>query len=223
MRNCFYGAALAVTVLIAVTFSGRGLASSLDKSLAALAAVDKDGKGHAAAQQAMRDLSNAPAADLPAILLPSTRRLRLVPTGFATPSRAWPIASSSQKRPLPTAELEAFVRDKSHQPRARRLAYEWLVKVDPSATDRLIPGMLLDPAPDLRRDAVALKIAEAPKVDPKADKDKAVRLYREALSGAIHDDQVKTMCRGARQAGAERGYHRPLRLHHAVLGDRSVR
>ena len=63
------------------------------------------------------------------------------------------------------------------------MAYEWLVKVDPSAADRLIPGMLLDPAPDFRRDAVALKIDEAAKVDPKPDKEKAVRLYREALSG----------------------------------------
>ncbi len=106
-----------------------------------------------------------------------------------------------QKHSLPVAALEKFVRDRSHQPRARRLAYEWLVKVDPSASGRLIPGMLLDPAPEFRRDAVALRIAEAARVDPKVDKPKAVRLYREALSGAIHDDQVKTIAEALEKLG----------------------
>jgi hypothetical protein len=186
---------------IAVGFARPALANSLDESLAALSVVDKDGKGHAAAQKAMRDLSKAPAADLPAMLAALDHATPLGANWIQNAFETVADRELSQKRSLPAAQLEQFVLDKSHQPRARRLAYEWLLKVDPSAKDRLIPGMLLDPAPDFRRDAVALKLEEAAKVDSKQDKDKAVRLYREALTGAIHDDQVKTIAAALSKLG----------------------
>jgi hypothetical protein len=186
---------------IVVGFARPALANSLDESLAALSVVDKDGKGHAAAQKAMRDLSKAPAAELPAMLAALDHATPLGANWIQNAFETVADRELSQKRSLPAAQLEQFVRDKSHQPRARRLAYEWLVKVDPSAKDRLIPGMLLDPAPDFRRDAVAAKLEEAAKADPKQDKDKAVRLYREALTGAIHDDQVKTIAAALSKLG----------------------
>jgi hypothetical protein len=201
LRNCFHGAALAAFLVVAAGPARHGVAASLDKSLAALAAVDKDGKGHAAAQRAMRDLETAHAADLPAILQALDKASPLAANWIRNAFESVADREVKQKHPLPVAALEAFVRDKSHPPRARRLAYDWLVKVDPSAADRLIPGMLLDPAPEFRRDAVALKIAEAAKVDPLINRAQAVRLYREALSGAIHDDQVKTCAEALRKMG----------------------
>ncbi len=193
MRNCFLSAALTATVLTGVDFTSPALASSLDESLSALSSVDKDGKGHAEAQKAMRELSNASAAELPAMLTALDHATPLGANWIRNAFESVADRELNQKRLLPTAELEKFIRDKSHQPRSRRLAYEWLVKVDPSAKNRLIPGMLLDPAPDFRRDAVAVKLDEAAKADPKTEKDNAIRLYREALSGAIHDDQVKAI------------------------------
>jgi len=201
--NNYFRSAAAVALL---TLIGTGAAWSspktpLQESLASLSAVDKEGQGHAAAQEAMRGLCSAKAADLPAIL---TALDRATPLGANWIRNAFETVAERelrQKNPLPVEQLEKFVRDRSHQPRARRLAYELLVKVDPSAPDRLIPGMLLDPAPEFRRDAVARKIAEADKVDPKLDKPQAVRLYREALSGAIHDDQVKTIAAALEKLG----------------------
>jgi hypothetical protein len=194
-------AAVALLTLIGTCAARSGLKTPLEESLASLSTVDKEGQGHAAAQQAMRCLSTAKAADLPAIL---TALDRASPLGANWIRNAFETVSDRelrQKHPLPVHQLEKFVRDRSHQPRARRLAYELLVKVDPSTPDRLIPGMLLDPAPEFRRDAVALKIAEAAKVDPKLDKPQAVRLYRQALSGAIHDDQVKTIAAALEKLG----------------------
>jgi hypothetical protein len=186
---------------IVVGFARPALANSFDGSLAALSVVDKDGKGHAAAQKAMRDLSNASAADLPAMLAALDHATPLGANWIQNAFETVADRELAQKRPLPAAQLELFIRDKSHQPRARRLAYEWLVKVDPAAKGRLIPGMLLDPAPDFRRDAVAMKLDEAAKVDPKQDKEKAIQLYREALTGAIHDDQVKTIAAALAKLG----------------------
>src|SRR5205814_9621129 len=53
-------------------------------------------------------------------------------------------------RPLSAAKLEAFVRETKHNGLGRRLAYEWLVKVDPAAPARLLPIMLGDPGEELR-------------------------------------------------------------------------
>jgi hypothetical protein len=158
-----------------------------------LEVVDKEGQGHPAAQQAMHGLATAKAADLPAMLAALDHASPLGANWIRNAIETVADRALKQKQPLPAQDLEKFARDPSHQPRARRLAYEWLAKVDPTAHDRLIPGMLLDPAPEFRRDAVALRMDEAAKVDPVIDKPKAVKLYREALSGAIHDDQVKTI------------------------------
>ena len=190
----------------AVVFSVLGtpalvFAGSLEESLAAISAVDKDGRGHEAAQRAMQALKNVPASDLPAILAALDHASPLGANWLRNAFESAADRELRQHHTLPVGPLEAFVRDKSHRPQARRLAYEWILKVDPSAQARLIPGMLLDPAPELRRDAVALKIEEAAKVDPNLDKQKAVRLYREALSGATDDDQVKTLADALRKLG----------------------
>ena len=43
---------------------------------------------------------------------------------------------------LPVADLERFVLDANQAPRARRTAFEWLTRVDQTASDRLLPRML---------------------------------------------------------------------------------
>ena len=104
---------------------------------------------------------------------------------------------------LPAAELESFVLDTHHAPKARRLAYEWLLRVDPNAENRLIPGMLDDPSVELRRDAVALLIAEATRAAELGDPAKAVKLYRRALTSARDSNQVRLLADRLRKADQE--------------------
>jgi len=73
-------------------------------------------------------------------------------------------------RPLPTRRLEAFITQTRYAGPARRLAYEWLTRVDPSAPGRLLPGMLQDPSTELRRDAVAVTLKEAQALADKGDR-----------------------------------------------------
>ena len=111
------------------------------------------------------------------------------------------IADSEIKagRSLPKGDLLAFVKDASGSPAARRLAYEWILKRSPQVEDELIPQLLLDPSPEFRRDAVARLLSEA----KKAGGDEATNLYRRALTGAVHEDQVKTISKALRDAGDE--------------------
>ncbi len=106
-------------------------------------------------------------------------------------------------KPLPAAKLEAFVRDTRHAGAARRLAYEWLVKVDASAPDRLLPGMLNDPGQELRRDAVAILLKDAQKVFEKEDKAAASAAYKKALEHARDNDQLKLVAERLKKLGTQ--------------------
>ncbi len=91
---------------------------------------------------------------------------------------------------MPTAKLEDFVKDVHHAGPARRLAYEWLTRADPTTPDRLLPTMLHDPGAELRRDAVAVVIEQAGAALKRGDRAGATASYRKALSGALDPDQV---------------------------------
>ncbi len=93
-------------------------------------------------------------------------------------------------RPLPAGDLEAFVRDRKHAGHARRLAFDWLVRVDPPARDRLLPGMLDDPGAELRREAVDVLIQQAQPLFDKDDKNQATAAYKKILQAARDRDQV---------------------------------
>jgi hypothetical protein len=175
--------------------------ATLEKSLAAIRAVDKQAAGHEEAQRAMQFLVTADPSDLPAILKAIDGASPLAANWLRNAFETVAERGLKLKGSLPKEQLEAFVRDPSHNPRGRRLAYEWLIKVDPTASARLIPTMLLDPAPEFRRDAVALRISDAAKVDPVHDKALAVKVYRESLSGALDDDQVKTIAGALEKLG----------------------
>ena len=104
---------------------------------------------------------------------------------------------------LPLDKLEKFLADKQNPPAARRIAYEWLARVDQTAPTRLLPGMLGDPSPELRRDAVAVVLKEAK--DKLANKDEtgAKAAYQKALTGACDEDQVRTIVDELKKLGVK--------------------
>ncbi len=106
-------------------------------------------------------------------------------------------AESKKERLLPADDLTTFILDIENAPSARRLAYEWLLNQDTEVEQELIPGLLEDPHPGFRRDAVALLIEQAKESEDAA----AQQLYRKALKGAVHDDQVKTIAAALEAAG----------------------
>jgi hypothetical protein len=100
-------------------------------------------------------------------------------------------------KPLPVQELKGFIADRSESPIARRLAYETLRDQDAAIEAELIPDMLLDPSPEFRRDAVAKLINEASAAEAAA----ATPIYQKAMSGAVHEDQVKQIAEALRKNG----------------------
>lgn len=94
---------------------------------------------------------------------------------------------------LPARELEQWALDTKHDPRARRLAFELLTRVDSTAPDRLIPSMLEDPSVELRRDAVARVITQANSLFDAKQLPAAKQSYLIALRAARDDDQIESL------------------------------
>ena len=176
-------------------------AASIEENIAAIRSVGPEGAKHETAIAAVKELSKASAESLP-VVLKSFEGANPLAVNWLR-SVVDTIADRTLKKTgqLPTASLEAFVKDTVRSPEARRLAYEWLIKVDTTAPDRLIPGMINDASPEFRRDAVARLIAQATRLHEENNKEAESKIWRQALSGAIDDDQVKAIIKPLRELG----------------------
>ncbi|MEX0701330.1 MAG: hypothetical protein WD069_04480 [Planctomycetales bacterium] len=194
--------ALSAAILLLIAASAAR-AESPAKSLAAIRAVGPRGEGHAAAVAAVKELQRSDAA----ALLPILRAFR-----DANPLAAnWltgafeSIAGRALKSggALPVAELETFLENRDQSPAARELAYRWVARVDATVRERLVPDMLDDPSPELRREAVALFIDRAERFESEKRPADALAAWKRALSGAVHVDQVKRIVQALEPHGEE--------------------
>src|SRR5262249_60567965 len=129
--------------------------------LARIKKVEAEGSGNVEAAKAWRELVALGPDALPAVLGGfdgaddrSANWLRAAVDAIAE-------NATNAGRKLPADQLEAFIKETKHNPAARRLAYEWLTRIDSTTPDRMLPGMLNDPSVELRRDAVAVVGREA--------------------------------------------------------------
>jgi hypothetical protein len=188
-----------VILLSCLTLCSSALADNVSDAIGVLQSVEAGGKGSVAARGAIQTLVDQGSEKS---LIPILRGFQSADLLAANWLRnAFEEVVSAQLaagNPLPVATLEAFIGDTKESPAARRLAYDILLKQDASIADRLIPGMLLDPGSEFRRDAVSRLLADAAKqTTPEA----ATPLYHKALSGAVHEDQVKTIAEALRKNG----------------------
>jgi hypothetical protein len=188
-------------VFLAAVCTTQAVAGDVKPLLDTLLAVGPKGAGNREAARAWEQLVRADASQLPTILAALDGANPLAANWVRTAVDA--IAEGHLRRggPLPSAELEQFVLDRRHAPRARRLAYELLVRVDPAAPGRLVPGMLDDPSVELRRDAVARLIGEAARAAESNGPAKAAPLYREALTAARDPDQIRLLAARLKELG----------------------
>jgi len=173
----------------------------LELSLRRLRAVEKEGAGHEEAAAAWK----AVVARGPDALLPTLAAFDGADPRAANWLRAAVDAiggrALSTKQPLDAKKLEAFILDKGHDGQGRRLAYEWLVKVDPAAPERLLPGMIDDPGRELRRDAVARALQAAQKLLKEGDKAAATDALRSLFASAREKDQVDAIAKQLKDLG----------------------
>lgn len=191
--------AAAVLALAAWPAPARPPADSPETHIRTILAVGPEGDGNAEAARAWKALAKGGEKSLlPILRAMSDENLR--GANWLRPAFEAAAARARASGKLPKAELEAFAKDTRNQAISRRLAYEWVVKADPSAPERLLPGMIKDPSPDLRRDAVA-RLIKAGAASLKVDERTARKAYQEALSGACDSDQVDAIAAALKKLG----------------------
>lgn len=160
------------------------LAASLDK----LRTVAPLGAGHKEASAAAKIASQADGNKLPQILAAMDGVNPVAENWLRGVAEAVAQKTTAAGQELPVKQLEGFLADSKHSPRARRLAYELIAAVDPSAETRLIPTLLDDSSVELRRDAVGQLLTAAEKI---TDKQAGIAAYQKAFHHARDLDQIK--------------------------------
>lgn len=196
--------ALAVVMVCACAVGAQADEAALRGAIETVQAVGNLGHGNSAAQKAWPVLASAAPEELPTLLAALDDSNPLAANWIRGAIDAVCEKTLTDGAALPAKDLETFALDTSHKPKARRLAFEWLAKVDTTAPDRLIPGMLNDPSVEFRRDAVARLLEEAnTMVAAGKTGDELKALYRKALGGARDLDQVQTIAGKLKEQGDE--------------------
>jgi hypothetical protein len=192
--------------LIAIHFvaaASQAAADDVYQLLQPIKAVDARGSGHPQAIAAVKQLSQSGPESLLPILVAMDDANPLAANWLRGAFESIADRALRSGAKLPAGDLEDFVLDRAHDPHARRLAYEWLAKVDPAAPDRIIPDMLDDPSAEMRRDAVDRSLSAAQKLLANDDKTGAKAEFERALSGAVDGDQVATIAKALADLGEE--------------------
>jgi hypothetical protein len=184
-------------LVLAVPVGAHAADAGLAKNLEKIRAVGTKGAGHREAGAAAKALASASPADLPVILAAMDGSSLLAENWLRGIAEG--VAQKQSGGNLPVAELEKFLGQTKHSPRARRLAYEMIAGVDKSAEKRLIPTLLDDPSLELRRDAVAIALADAAQAE---GKEASTAAYRKAFQAARDNDQIKQAADKLKELGA---------------------
>jgi len=96
---------------------------------------------------------------------------------------------------LPLPELGKFLLETSHNPRARRLAYELVAQVDAATAEQLLTGMLTDPSLEIRRDAVQKLIDQGNQALGRSNRLGAALLFQQALNSARDVQQIEVIAK----------------------------
>ncbi len=175
--------------------------NDLGPLIRAVNGVGPKGAGHGPAVDACSQLSQASASQIPEILAGMDASGKLAENWLRVIVEAIAQRELERGAALPRGELEAFLADSTHSPRARRLAYELILQIDPTAKSRLVPHMLNDSSLELRRDAVAYALEAAKGLLDEGNKTQARTAYRQTLTAARDLDQVDAAADQLRELG----------------------
>ncbi len=186
-------------LLLAASFCQSGGAIELSEALQVLGRADVGATSQIEAQRAWQVVATKGSVEhLPEILTAMKEVGPLADNWLRAAVDTIAERELSKTGSLPKELLESFTLDMKQAPRARRIAYEWLVKVDANASERLLPKMLDDPSLELRYDALTRLFDEAEKVDSEQEK---ILNYQRALRSARDISQLKRCAEALKELG----------------------
>lgn len=204
MRKYPHVTMIILSSLLLLSITDRSEAETrLQANLKLLQQVGPEGQGHANAIRVWQEVAQSPASELTSILGAMRADQPLANNWLRAAVDTIAERTIDAGDSLPLDSLLAYLGDPSHDPRSRRLAFEWILKVDPTQRDRLVPTFLNDPSLELRRDAVAELMSQAEQQTKAGSLDIAKMEYRRILTAARDTDQIESIAKSLRDLGEE--------------------
>jgi hypothetical protein len=189
--------ALATASLNAAALSPK----ELQQSIRAIKSVGAEGKGNLQAGQAWQKLSQAQGKEIVTILKAMDGSSSLAANWLRGAVHSIADRELNAGRALPIADLEKYLKQTEHNPRARRFAFDLIARTDQTKADRIIPKMINDPSVELRRDAVQLVLDAAKKQKAGGNEAAAAKSFGRALNYARDVNQIQTAVAALRAYG----------------------
>ncbi len=183
--------------------SAQAVEVDLKPALMTLKKVGPEGRGNAEAAGAWQTISKADAQSIPVLLAAMDDANDLAVNWLRAAVDTIVDRELKAGGKLPTDALRAFLGGTRHHPRARRLAFELIARVEPVEADKLVPTFADDPSVELRRDAVQRLLDTADKTLAAEDKAGATKGFRAALNAARDEAQIKKAAAELRKLGQE--------------------
>lgn len=200
LAGCLLAATASVALVLQRTDAAAGTGAEADALVAKLAAVGKDGAGNAEAATAWKAVVRQGTSALPALFAGLDKADARGANWIRTAVEAIADGELTAGRTLPVDVLTAHAADRKRGGPGRKLAFEWLRRVDAAGAAKLLPGFADDPAPEMRREGVALLITDATAA-AKADPAKGLAVWAGVLVAARDTDQIETAARELEKLG----------------------
>ncbi len=200
--NCFIVCLFLWNAVVGLCEAGESMESpDVERQIAILQAVGQEGIGNERAKSALRKLEQADGRSLLKVLEAMEEAGNLGLNWLRAAADTIIDRELAAGRSLPLIELGEFLLDARHHPRARRYAYELVARFAPESAARLLPGMLYDPSPELRRDAVQRLLEKAAGENSTQETVLRTLIYRQALGAARDVDQIQSIADELRRLG----------------------
>ncbi|MEZ5430904.1 MAG: hypothetical protein R3F31_06915 [Verrucomicrobiales bacterium] len=192
-RRVFLPAILFLTSVCLPQSALRAAPDGFDQALATLLAVGPEAKGNAEASAAWKVVASADSESLVPLLEAMGEANPLALNWIRSALETIVDRDLAAGKSPSIATLGGFLFEVTQNPRARRFAFELIQRSAPNAAEKLIPGLLNDPAVELRRDAVAWLTKQAADAKTAGDEAAAGLLYEQAIRAARDVDQIKEL------------------------------
>lgn len=192
------GTFIAFALLVFIGFSPvqvRSESAILNPLLATLKQVGPEGEGNAEAAAAWEKITEVGAPAIIPILEAMSGSGPLTRNWMRSAVEAIFEKETKAGTAITPAALETFFSNREHDANARDLAYDLLTKIDANEAGSLIPSMLDDPAPPLRRLAVAQLITRGKSELAAGKKEASLATLNEALSAARDIKQINEIAK----------------------------
>ena len=187
--------------LIAFLVCANSVFGALETEINVILKVGAEGAHNAEAGKAVAVLSLASPEQIPQLLVSMNTANEIAANYLRSAVDTVVDRTLAAKGKLPVSEIRSFLLNVANHPRARRLAYEILVRVTPKDAADLLPGFANDPSVELRFDAVELLINGANSRKDANEGDGAAKAYQKALDAARDQKQIEKIAGELRSLG----------------------